>query len=91
MATANLSLNNIPAPQDEVEEDIANNNDPNNNAVNVDANDSVLNEESPDVEPEGSIDDEVDNILNLLPDTGRDEVRQRLKKHWSSLSRKEVS
>ena len=92
MASAESSSNiTSEALNEEAEEDLANNNDPNNNAPNMDAIDGLLSgEHQNDEEAEVNTDDEVD-ILNLLPDVSREEVRQRLKAHWSDPSRKQVS
>ena len=88
MANAELPSNST-LQHDEVEEE--NNNDPNNNAGNMDANDSVVNEERPeDTEPERDVTVEIGNIMKLLPASDREEVRKRLEKHRSNPTREQV-
>ena len=89
------SAKETPASNSEVEEDLANNNDPNNNAFNSEDNERAnndLNNVSAEIAHLPSdLDQEVQNVLQVLPDSDTGEVERRLKKYWSHQSRIEVS
>ena len=89
------SLDETPTSSNEVEEDLANNNDPNNNAFNNEENEMVNNDQNnvdmEPIPPASDLDQEVQNILQVLPDSDHGEVERRLKKYWSNQVRTEVS
>ena len=91
MANSDASSIDVATSHDEAEDDIANNNDPNNNAGNGENNGTVENlPNMNDNESENNIDDEISNIMSLLPHSDREDIRTRLLKHWSNPLRQQV-
>ena len=93
MARLGLSSNDTAVSHDETEEDIANNNDPNNNAFDMDPDenpDTLENTNETESEKEQNINDEISSILNLLPDSNREDIRMRLERHWLNPLRQQI-
>ena len=90
MAEVHQPSNELSSPNEEVEEDIANNNDPNNNAPNLDVDEVLRVEEDICDILEGTIDDETSNILKLFPGAEREDIRQRLENNWTNPLRQQV-
>ena len=88
MAEVQQPSNEIPISHEEVEEDIANNNDPNNNAPNMDVDEIPQN--MCDNVLEETINDEISNILEFFPGAEREGIRQSLENNWSDPLRQEV-
>ena len=95
MVGSTQSVKETPESNSEVEEDLANNNDPNNNALDSEDNERAnnnLNNVSVETAPLSSdLDQAVQNVLQVLPDSDTTEVKRRLKKYWSNQARVEVS
>ena len=91
MANTESSSNDVATSHDEAEDDIANNNDPNNNAGNIAINGTVENlQNMNENESENNIDDEILNIMSLLPHSDSEDIRSRLMKHWTNPVRQQV-
>ena len=90
MAEVHQPSNELSSSNEEVEEDIANNNDPNNNAPNLDVDEVLRVEEDICDILEGTIDDETSNILKLFPGAEREDIRQRLENNWTNPLRQQV-
>ena len=95
MVGSTQSLKDSPASNSEVEEDLANNNDPNNNAFDSE-NDERANNDLNNVSVEASpllsdLDQAVQDVLQVVPDSDISEVERRLKKYWPNKARNEVS
>ena len=95
MVGSTQSVKETPESNSEVEEDLANNNDPNNNALDSEDNERAnnnLNNVSAEAAPLSSdLDQAVQNVLQVLPDSDTTEVKRRLKKYWLNEARVEVS
>ena len=90
MAEVHQASNQLATSHEEVEEDIANNNDPNNNAPNLDIDEVLRVEEDICDILEGSIDDETSTILALFPGVEREKIRQSLENNWTNPLRQQV-
>ena len=95
MVGSTQSVKETPESNSEVEEDLANNNDPNNNAFDSENNERAnnnLNNVSVEAAPLSSdLDQAVRNVLQVLPDSDTTEVKRRLKRYWPNEARVEVS
>ena len=95
MVGSTQSVTEPPASNSEVEEDLANNNDPNNNAFDSENNERANNElNNVSVEAVSllsDLDQAVQDVLQVLPDADTTEVRRRIQKYWSNQARVEVS
>ena len=90
MAEIQQPLNEIPISHEGVEEDIANNNDPNNNAPNMDVDVDQIPRNVCDNISEVTINDEISNILKFFPGAEREDIRQSLENNWSDPLRQQV-
>ena len=96
MANAEASSNGVPPSHDEAEEDMANNNDPNNNAFDMDTDEVTENVGTrentvgAETSDRDNIDDEVSNIMSLLPDSNKEDVIKRLNDQLFNPDRQQV-
>lgn len=85
MATAESSIHNVAISHDEVQEDLANNNDPNNNAIDVNTDEEPqMAQVSDDPTPTVNISDDISSIIDILPESPKDDGMVRLEKNWSN-------
>ena len=87
MAEVQQPSNEISTSHEEVEEDIANNNDPNNNADDLNVDEIPQN--VCDILEE-TINHEISDIVTFFPGTEREDVRGRLETHWTNPLRQQV-
>ena len=91
MATAESSIHNVAISHDEVQEDLANNNDPNNNAIDVNTDEEPqMAQVSDDPTPTVNISDDISSIIDILPESRKDDGMVRLEKNWSNPLRQGV-
>ena len=95
MVGSTQSVKETPESNSEVEEDLANNNDPNNNAFDSENNERANNElNNVSVEAVSllsDLDQAVQDVLQVVPGSDISEVERRLKKYWPNEARVEVS
>ena len=91
MATAESSIHNVAISHDEVQEDLANNNDPNNNAIDVNTDEEPqMAQVSHDPTPTVNISDDISSIIDTLPESRKEDGTIRLEKNWSNPLRQGV-
>ena len=89
MATAESSIRDVAISHDEVQEDLANNNDPNNNAIDVNTDEEpqmaqVSDDPIHDPIPTVNISDDISSIIDILPESRKDDGTVRHEKNWSN-------
>ena len=90
MATAESSIRDVAISHDEVQEDLANNNDPNNNAIDVNTDEEPqMAQVSDDPIPTVNISDDISSIIEILPESRKDDGTVRHEKNWSNPLRQE--
>ena len=91
MATAESSIRDVAISHDEVQEDLANNNDPNNNAIDVNTDEEPqMAQVSDDPIPTVNISDDISSIIDILPESRKDDGTVRHEKNWSNPLRQGV-